>query len=132
MPLERLTRIVTLDALPPDEAAVIEAVRVWALMTRVRRSPDRAIAEKLGSRRAARQCRLLLSEVAAAWPDRLCVSPSGSESLSHDEQTLLAMIGAATHGDRLGFDRLLADLLPAAQRQHLYVCARMFGRASRP
>lgn len=130
MPLEKLTRIVTLDTLPADEAAVIEAVRLWALMTRIRRNPDRAVAEKLGSRRAATQCRLLLSEVAAAWPDRFRVSPPGSESLSHDEETLLAMIAAA-RGDRPAFDRLLADLLPAAQRQHLYVCARMFSRAMR-
>jgi hypothetical protein len=129
MPLEKLTRVVTLDALPPAEALLIEAVRIWALMTRMHRSPDRQVAEKLGSRRAATQCRLLLSEVAAAWPDRLCISPPGSAPLSHDEETLLAMIDAATRADRPAFDRLLADLLPAAQRHHLYVCARMFGRA---
>lgn len=132
MPLEMLTRIVTLGALPADEAAVIEAVRLSALMTRIGRSPDRAVAEKLGSRRAATQCRLLLSEVAAAWPDRLVIGLPGSESLSHDEQTLLAMIDAAGRGDRPAFDRMLADLLAAVQRQHLYVCARMFGRAMRP
>ncbi|WP_332812729.1 hypothetical protein [Sphingomonas sp.] len=132
MPLDKLTRIVSLDALSPDQASVIEAVRVWALMTRMRRSPDRAVAEKLGSRPAATQCRLLLSEVAAAWPDRLCVSPPCSEALSHDEETLLAMVDAAGRGDRPGFDRLLADLLPAEQRQHLYICARMFSRAARP
>jgi hypothetical protein len=132
MPLKKLTRIVMLDTLPAAEAMLVEAVRIWALMTRMRRSPDQAVAEKLGSRRAATQCRLLLSEVAAAWPDRLCVSPPCSASLSHDEETLLAMIEAAARDDRAAFDRLLADLLPAAQRQHLYVCARMFSRATRP
>lgn len=129
MPLEKLTRTVALDTLPADEAAVIEAVRLWALMTRMRRSPDRAVAEKLGGRSAATQCRMLLSEVVAAWPDRLIVSPPASESLSHDEQTLLAMIDAARRGARPAFDLLLADLLPAVQREHLYVCARMFSRA---
>lgn len=132
MPIEKLTRIVTLGTLPADEAAVIEAVRLSALMTRIGRNPDRALAEKLGSRRAATQSRLLLSEVAAAWPDRLVVGPPCSENLSHDEQTLLAMIDAAGRGDRPAFDRILAVLLPAVQRQHLYVCARMFSRAMRP
>ena len=133
MPLEKLTRIVTLDSLPPDQARLLEAFRVCALMTRMRRSSDREVAETLRSRSAATQCRLLLSEVAAAWPDRLCVSPPCSKSLSHDEQTVLAMIEAAARSDRPGFDRLLADLLPADQRQHLYVCyvcARMFSRAT--
>lgn len=131
MPLDKLTRIVSLDALPPDQVVVIEAIRTCALMTRMRRSPDQAVAEKLGSRSAATQCRLLLGEVAAAWPDRLCVSPPCSESLSHDEETLLAMIDAAGRSDRPAFDRLLADLLPNAQREHLYICARMFSRAPR-
>jgi hypothetical protein len=129
MSLDKLTRTVALDTLPAAEAAVIAAIRLWALMTRIGRSSDRAVAEKLGSRGAATQCRLLLSEVAAAWPDRLIVSPPSAESLSHDEQTLLAMIDAARRGARPAFDRLLADLLPAAQREHLYVCARMFSRA---
>jgi hypothetical protein len=129
MPLDKLTRIVTLDALPPDQARLVEAARIWALMTRMRRSPDREVAEKLGSRGAATQCRLLLSEVAAAWPDRLCYSPPASARISHDEETLLAMIDAAARGDRRAFDRLLEDLLPDVQREHLYVCARMFSRA---
>jgi hypothetical protein len=132
MPLGKLIRIVALDALPAAEALLVEAVRIWALMTRMHRSPDRQLAERLGSRHAATQCRLLLSEVAAAWPDRLCVSPPGSAQLSHDEETVLAMIDLAARGERPAFDRLLADLLPPAQRHHLYVCARMFGRAIRP
>ena len=88
-----------------------------------------ALAERFGSMRAAAHFHLLLEEVMTAWPDPFCISPPCSPRLSHDEATLARVVAGAFEGDRPGVDRLLCDLLPADQRERLYMSAAVLGCA---
>ena len=90
-----------------------------------------AVADRLGSVRAAAQLSLLLEEVGAAWPDPFCIAPPCCPKLSHDEALALDMVSIAARDDRPGFDRLLQEMLPADMRERLFVSAAAVGRALR-
>ena len=108
---------------------VVAGVRLWAMMRRMGWCPMRALAEQLGSGRAAAHLMLWMEEIGAAWPEAFCVSPPCSPRLSHDEATVGEMIGLAETANRPGFDRLLADMLPADERERLFTSARVLSRA---
>lgn len=129
MSVQSLARPVTLHSLSADGLRLIDALRLWALATRLRRCPVRTIAERLGTMRAAAHLRLIIEEIGAAWPDPFCVSPPCSPRLSHDETTVAGMLDLAARSDRPGFDRLLADLLPADERERLFLSFEVFSRA---
>jgi hypothetical protein len=115
--------------LRPEHVAVTEALRIWGLVRRMGWCPARVLAERLGGMRAAAHFQLLMEEVGAAWPDPFCISPPCSPRLSHDEATLAQMVMLAGAGDLPGFDRLLADLISADERERLYVSAGSLSRA---
>lgn len=93
MTVQSLARPLTLDSLAPASLQVIGALRLWALAARLRWCPVRAVAQQLGSLRAAAHLRLIIEEIGTAWPDPFCVAPPCSARLSHDEATVAHMLG---------------------------------------
>jgi hypothetical protein len=122
MPIEKICDAQGLAALPAEHVEITAALRIFALMRRMNWCAMAAVAERIGMRAAA-HLHLLMEEIGAAWPDPFCVSPPCSPRLSHDEATLVQMIGLAGRGDRPGFDRLLCELLPGDVRERMFVSA---------
>ena len=120
MLLESLMRTPELMTLPPPAARVVGALRHWVVASRTGRCPMSALAAKLGCVRGAAHLHLLLDEIGAAWPDPFAVSPPCCARLSHDEALVADMLTLAGRGNQPGFDRLLADLLPADIRERLF------------
>jgi hypothetical protein len=118
----------SLDSLPEAEIQLVRALRLWAVIRQSRQCPTRAVAERLGSLRAAAHLQLLLEEVAAAWPEAFAVSPLCCRGLSHDEALLAQMLRLGRLGDRPGFDRLLAEMIPGDARERLFVSAKVLSR----
>ena len=123
MPLRDLTRCPHLSELRKEHVPLLASLRMWAVMRKMSWCPMGAVAERLGSQRAAAHFHLMLEEIGAAWPEPFCVSPPCSPRLSHDEATFVEMIAVASRGNRPAFDRLLSDLLPADERERLFVSA---------
>lgn len=128
MIVQSLARPLTLHSLAPAPLQLIGALRLWALAMRLRWCPVRIVAERLGSLRAAAHLRLIIEEIGTAWPDPFCVAPPCSARLSHDEATAAQMFVLAAGGDRPGFDRLLADLLPSDERECLFLSFTVLSR----
>jgi len=126
---ETLTRTPDIRDLKAPDARLAAALRLWVVLSKLGRCPMQAVADRLGSVRAAAHLHLLLEEVGAAWPDPFCIAPPCCPRLSHDEALALDMVCTATHEDRPGFDRLLQDMIPADMRERLYVSAGVLGRA---
>ena len=129
LPVRLLGRSPILTELSREQLHVTMGMRLWALMARMERCAMGALAERFGSMRAAAHFHLLVEEMMAAWPDPFCVSPPCSPRLSHDEATLAEMVQVAACGDRPGFDRLLADLIPASERERLFLSSGVLARA---
>ncbi|WP_146193537.1 addiction module antidote protein [Sphingosinicella humi] len=121
--IDLLARTPDLRDMETSGARLVMTLRLWVVMNKLGRCPLQAMAEKLGSRRAAAHLHLMLEEVGAAWPEPFCVSPPCCPRLSHDEALVLDMVRAAGREDRPGFDRLLSDLLPADAREPLFASA---------
>jgi hypothetical protein len=120
---ESLARTPYLRSLAPPEAQLVAGLRLWIMMGKMGRCPLRAVGDRLGSARAAAHLHLLLEEIGAAWPDPFCAAPPCCPRLSHDETLAVEMVRVAGRGDRPGFDRLLADLLPGHVRERLFLSA---------
>ena len=121
MIVQSLGRMVTFQSLGHGPRQLVGGLRLRALATRLRWCPLRTDAPRLGSLRAAAHLRLIIEEIGTAWPDPFCVAPPCSPRLSHDEATAAQMLELAGCGDRPGFDRLLADLLPCDERERLFL-----------
>ena len=120
MLVESLARTPELMTLPSAAARVVSALRHLVVASRAGRCPMSALSAKLGCVRGAAHLHLLLEEIGAAWPDPFAVSPPCCARLSHDEALVADMLALAERGKRPGFDRLLADLLPAETRERLF------------
>src|SRR5688572_11606205 len=117
-----------LSSLAAAEVRIVQSLRLWALMRGAGQCPTQAVAERLGSLRAAAHLHLLLEEMAAIWPEPFAVSPLCCRRLSHDEALFGEMLSLGRRADRPGFDRLLADMIPADERERLYLSAKVLGR----
>jgi hypothetical protein len=126
---ESLAATPDLRVMAATEARTVMALRLWIVMGKLGHCPLRAVTERLGCARAAAHLHLLLEEVGAAWPDPFCAAPPCCPRLSHDEALALEMIRAGGRRDRPGFDRLLADMLPADVRERLYLSAAVLSEA---
>ena len=120
---ESLALTPCLRSLAPPEAQLVAGLRLWVMMGKMGRCPLREVGDRLGSARAAAHLHLLLEEIGAAWPDPFCAAPPCCPRLSHDEALAVEMVRVAGRGDRPGFDRLLADLLPGHVRERLFLSA---------
>jgi len=118
-------------ALPAEDRRVVKGLRVWAVTTRVGRCPLRAVAEQLGSFRAAAHMHLLLVGVGGAWPDPFAVCPPCCSRMTHDEAAFIDMIRFARRSDRPAFDRLLAEMIDAEARARLFLSASVLTRVLR-
>lgn len=121
--LDQLFRIPTLATLPDRESRMVRSVRLWTVMRRAGHCPLQAVADQLGSRRAAAHLHLMLAKVAASWPDPFAVAPPCCGRLSHDEKIFADMIRLGSTRDRAGFDRLLGEMIGADGREQLYLSA---------
>lgn len=126
--LDLLLAPLALAALEATEARIVRATRLWTLLRQAGQCPMQAVAEKLGSLRAAAHLHLLLDEVAAAWPEPFAVSPLCCGRLSHDEALLADMLRLGRMRDRPAFDRLLAEMIPADERERLFLSAWVLSR----
>jgi hypothetical protein len=125
---EALVRTPDIRDLEAADARLAAALRLWVVLNKLGRCPLQAVADRLGSVRAAAHLHLLLEEVGAAWPDPFCIAPPCCSRLSHDEALALAMVRAAAREDRPAFDRLLQEMIPADMRERLYLSAGVLGR----
>lgn len=125
---ETLTRTPDIRDLEAPDARLAAALRLWVVLSKLGRCPMQAVADRLGSVRAAAHLHLLLEEVGAAWPDPFCIAPPCCPRLSHDEALALDMVRTAAGEDRPGFDRLLQEMIPADMRERLYLSAGVLGR----
>jgi hypothetical protein len=123
-----LARTPDLRTMAPADAALTAALRLWVTMMKADYCPLRAVGSRLGGQRAAMHLHLLLEEVGAAWPEPFCVAPHCCPRLSHDEALVVEMVALAVGGDRPGFDRLLAEMLPDDMRDRLFLSATVLGR----
>jgi hypothetical protein len=128
MPIQMLRHGQGLGTLPAEHVDIVSAVRIWAVMQRMGWCPMAAVSERIG-RRAAAHLHMLMEEVGAAWPDPFCISPPCSPRLSHDEATFVQMMALARGADRSAFDRLLCELLPANERERLFLSCCALARA---
>jgi hypothetical protein len=124
-----LLRVRDVRDLPSSEADLAASLRLWVVMCKLGRCPLQAVADRLGTMRAAAHLHLLLEEIGAAWPDPFCIAPLCCPRLSHDEALALDMVRAAARGDRPGFDRLLQEMIPADMRERLFLSAGAVGRS---
>jgi hypothetical protein len=122
---ERIAALPCTSSLSPPQARLVTAIRSWVVAHRLGRSPAEALRQRLGSARAAAHVELLLAEIACAWPDPFAVAPPCCRCLSHDEALAAEMFACAEADDRPAFDRLLADLLPADERERLFLSMRV-------
>jgi hypothetical protein len=127
--LDQLFRIPPLATLPVREARVVRSLRLWTVLRRAGQCPLQAVADQLGSGRAAAHLHLMLAKVAACWPDPFAVAPLCCARLSHDETIFADMIRLGSAGDRPGFDRLLGEMIDADAREQLYRSAVVLGAA---
>ena len=98
-------------------------------MNKLGRCPMQAVADRLGSAAPAAHLHLMLEEVGAAWPEPFCVAPLCCPRLSHDEALIVDMVRARRRAsDRPGFDRLLAEMIPADMRDRLFLSASVLSR----
>jgi hypothetical protein len=125
---ELLARTPHLTELGPEPARIVSALRCWVMANRSGLCPIAAAGERLGSTRAGAHLHLLVEEIGAAWPDPFAIAPPCCPRLSHDEALLAGMVEHARRGDRPGFDRLLADLIPADERERLFLSAQVLSR----
>lgn len=116
-------------ALPPEEARIAHALRLWVVLRRDGRCAMKAVAGRLGSLSAAAHFHLMLEEIAVAWPEAFAVSPPCCRFLSHDEALLADMVRLGRAGDRPGFDRLLGEMLPGDERERLFLSASVLSQA---
>lgn len=115
--------------LPPEETRIAHSLRLFVVMRKAQRCPMESVAGRLGSLRAAAHFHLLLEEVGTAWPEPFAVSPPCCPRLSHDEATMVDMFRLGAKGDRPGFDRLLVEMLPADERERLFLSFTVLNRA---
>lgn len=120
-----------LAALAPSSARVARALRIWVILSKTGRCPIQAVADRIGSLRAAAHLHLLLEEIGAAWPEPFAVSPPCCGRLSHDEALVIDMIEIAGTGDRPAFDRLLCEMLPEGERERLFLSSSVLAGAMR-
>jgi len=128
MLVEWLVRTPYLGEMAGREARLVGALRLWVVMNKLGRCPMQAVADRLGDARAAAHLHLMLEEIGAAWPDPFCVAPPCCRRLSHDEALVIDMLRFGAAEDRPGFDRLLAEMIPADMRERLYLSASVLSR----
>lgn len=128
MLIEQLARAPDLRHLAAGDAGLAAALRLWVTLGKLGRCPMQAVADRLGSVRAAAHFHLMLEEIGAAWPEPFCVAPLCCSRLSHDEALVLEMVALGRAGDRPGFDRLLGEMLGADIRERLFLSASVLGR----
>ena len=126
---ERIAALPRISSLAPPQARLVGAIRSWVVAHRLRQSPSEALKSRVGSARAAAHVEMLLGEIACTWPDPFAVAPPCCACLSHDEALVAQMLGLAEMQDQPAFDRLLADLLPADERERLLLSMRVLSAA---
>jgi hypothetical protein len=109
-----------IEALGPIAGRFIHALRLIALHERLGRDPVPELAVRLGSVAVAAKALILTHAVSASWPENIHVSRFCCQLLSHDEMTIGAMVDAAAHGDRIGFEAVIAGLIRAERMHRLW------------
>lgn len=104
-----------------ETRVLLRAMRLWVLLARSARSPRPVIDSLLGPASAA-LCHLM-DETVAAWPDPFTTFPPCATVVSPDEDCLLELLPPARHGDRAGFEAILADLVAPTDRERIWAAA---------
>ena len=106
-----------------EEARIhLKAARMWVMLARHHRNPKPVLASLLGGTTAA-FC-LLMEQLVTAWPDAFTTFPPCASAVSPDEAALLDLLHVARSETPGEVERLLEDLLPAADRRRLRAAAR--------
>jgi hypothetical protein len=113
---------------PPPVAALneeariqLKAARMWVMLARHHRNPKPVLASLLGSTTPA-FC-MLMEQMVTAWPDAFTTFPPCASAVSPDEAALLDLLNTARSETPDEAERLLENLLPAADRRRLWAAA---------
>lgn len=118
--IESLATPPPVASLGPIAGRFIHALRLIAFYERVGRDPVHELAAKLTSVDVAAKALILAQAIAATWPERAVVKRFCCRYLSHDEATIGAIVDAATHGDRRGFEAALDGLIRTDRAHRLW------------
>ncbi len=118
----------TIAALPPNAHQLLVAIRAAIVIQGGAArggdgDPAPRLSGLLGSGRAAAALLILIEAVGSAWPDPVAIYRPCARGVTHDELTLLRLIGCASRTDWAGADVLLRDYLPADARACLFHAA---------
>ncbi|MBA4044376.1 MAG: DNA-directed RNA polymerase subunit beta' [Erythrobacter sp.] len=111
------------EALGPIGGRFVHALRLIALHERVGRDPVPELAVRLGGVEIAAKALILAHAISASWPENIHVSRFCCRLLSHDETTIGLFVDAASNGDRIGFEGVLAGLVRADRMPRLWESA---------
>lgn len=115
-----------LGRLAEGQASLVVSARLWVALRKSGQDPAPAMTQRLGAADAAWRFWLLMEEVGTAWPDPFLVSPPCCRRLNFDEAVLLDMVHHAARRDRIGFIRLVEDMLAVEIAERLYRATRAF------
>lgn len=104
-----------------DAGRLLRAMRLWVMLARSGRNPRSALNALLGQ--AAGRFSLLMEATVVAWPEPFVTFPPCASFASPDEATLMALLSYAEADAELAAHRLLADMLPMADRLRLWQAA---------
>jgi len=101
---------------------MLKAMRLWVVFARSGRNPRACLAGQLGESMAARFS-LLMDRIVTCWPDPFTTYPPCACMCSPDEALVMALLGHAEANRQDAADRLLAEMLPDADRGRLWAAA---------
>lgn len=121
-----LIRSQSVDGLAPAAHRLLAALRAAVAIHHSGQCPRPRLSAILGNDRAASAWIILLNCASAAWPEPMAVYPPCCRCMTHDEATLIGLVGLTATGDRPAFDRLLCDMIGEDGREAVYAAARHF------
>lgn len=123
---DSLTRLSGTGTLPPPAHRLLAALRAAVIVHRSGQCPRLRLAALLGGDGPATGWIMLLNSASAAWPEPMAIYPPCCNVMTHDERTVIDLVGLVAAGDRPGFDRLLRDLIGDDGRDHVFAAATRF------
>ena len=118
--IARLQQIGQLAPLDPIARAVIGAIRLLAVNSRLGRDPLPDLVQRFVSIEAARAFIAFADRVGTCWPERVQVLRPCCGLLSPDEATIAALVSAAAAGERLAFTRQIEGFVRPDRHDALF------------
>lgn len=118
--IAKLATPALIQDLGPLAARFVLALRLIALHERVGRDPVPELAVRLGSLDIAAKALSLSQVISSTWPDNIHISRFCCHMLTHDEQTIGALIASVAERDRDAFNANLEGLIRPSRVELLW------------